>query len=261
MNGNIMRFEDISLNVAGGVGRITVMRADRLNSMRSQTVAEIRIAVQCLEKNDDVKSVILTGDGRAFGAGYDLTTLPTEGTLPLDRVLDDYVNPLIRCIRQSRLQIISAVNGPCAGASVGIALSCDIVLAASTAYFYSPFVSIGLVPDAGCSLFMTNSIGRVRASASMLLGERISANEALAWGLVWRVLEDSEALMAFADKCATRLAGLSGFAVAATKRLIAAASNEHVDNQLKMERDLQIKASHTPEMQAGLAEFRKLRAR
>jgi 2-(1,2-epoxy-1,2-dihydrophenyl)acetyl-CoA isomerase len=196
----------------------------------------------------------MTGAGRAFGAGYDLSTVE-PGVFPeLDRVLEEHFNPLVAAMRRSRLPIIAAVNGPCAGAAVGIALAADIVIAARSAYFYEPFVGIALVPDAGNTLFLSRMVGRIRASAAMLLGDRITAEEALQWGLVWRVFDDA-ALAGEAEAAARRLALLTPGAVAATKRLIREASDFGMDDQLGLERDLQGAAGRTPEMKSAIAAF------
>lgn len=247
-------YEDITLDIDGAVARITLRRADRLNAMRDRTADELRAALAEAETDAAVRAVILTGEGRAFGAGYDLSTIDPGVTPALDRVLEEHFNPLVRAMRASRLPIVCAVNGPCAGASVGIALSGDIVIAARSAYFYEPFVGIALVPDAGNTLFLTRLAGRVRASAAMLLGERIAAEEARDWGLVWRVFDDA-ALMDEAAAIAARLAVLSPGAVAATKRMIAGAAEADLDARLDLERDRQGEAGRSPEMKQAIADF------
>jgi 2-(1,2-epoxy-1,2-dihydrophenyl)acetyl-CoA isomerase len=168
--------------------------------------------------------------------------------------LERHFNPVIRRIRHSRLPIIAYVNGACAGASVGLALSCDIVVAASSAYFYEPFVGIALVPDAGNTLFLPRMAGRVRASAAMLLGDRISAEEALSWGLVWRVYDDGKA-PGEVEAIAARLAERSPLALSSTKRLIREASERDLGVQLDLERDLQGEAGRSPDLKAAVAAF------
>jgi len=247
-------FEDISYRVDGGVAYITVTRADKLNAYRNETADELSAAFATAEADAMVRAVILSGDGRAFGAGYDLATVKPDETPALDDVLERHFNPLVRAMRRSRLPIISMVNGPCAGAAVGIALAADIVVAARSAYFYEPFVGIALVPDAGNTLFLTRILGRIRASAMMLLGERISAEQALEWGLVWKVVDDAD-LPSETGKIAAKLASLAPSAVAATKRLIATASDPDIDTQLDLERDLQGDAGRSPEMKAAIAAF------
>ena len=247
-------FEDISYRVDGGIAHITVTRPDKLNAYRNETADELNAAFLKAEADASVKVAILSGEGRAFGAGYDLATVKPDETPALDDVLERHFNPLVRTMRCSRLPVISMVNGPCAGAAVGIALAADIVVAARSAYFYEPFVGIALVPDAGNTLFLTSMLGRVRASAMMLLGERVSAEQALEWGLVWKVYDDAD-LSAEANKIAAKLAGLAPAAVAATKRLIAAASDPDIETQLDLERDLQGDAGRSPEMKAAIAAF------
>lgn len=247
-------FEDISYRVEAGVAHITVTRPDKLNAYRNETADELSAAFARAEADPAVKVAILTGEGRAFGAGYDLATVKPDETPALDDVLERHFNPLVRTIRRSRLPVISMVNGPCAGAAVGIALAADIVVATRSAYFYEPFVGIALVPDAGNTLFLTRMLGRVRASAMMLLGERISAEQALEWGLVWKVFDEAD-LVAETSQIAAKLATLAPSAVTATKRLIATASDPDLDMQLDLERDLQGDAGRSPEMKAAIAAF------
>jgi 2-(1,2-epoxy-1,2-dihydrophenyl)acetyl-CoA isomerase len=247
-------FEDISYRVEGGIARIAVARPDKLNAYRNETADELSAAFAQAEADVSVKVAVLTGEGRAFGAGYDLATVKPDETPALDDVLERHFNPLVRAMRGSRLPIVSVINGPCAGAAVGIALAADIVVAARSAYFYEPFVGIALVPDAGNTLFLTRMLGRVRASAMMLLGERLSAEAAREWGLVWKVVDDAD-LAAESTRIAAKLATLAPSAVAATKRLIAAASDPDLDAQLDLERDLQGDAGRSPEMKAAIAAF------
>lgn len=247
-------YEDISYRVDGAVARITVERPARLNAYRNQTADELADAFRRADADENVRAVIHTGAGRAFGAGFDLSTVDPNVTPELDVVLERHFNPVVRLMRGSRLPIISAINGPCAGAAVGIALAGDIVIAARSAYLYEPFVGIALVPDAGNTLFLPRLVGRVRASAMMLLGEKISAEEAAAWGLVWRVHDDA-ALMPEAEKIAARLASLSPGAVAGTKQLIAQAADFGQEEQLALERDLQGDAGRSPALTHAVAAF------
>lgn len=247
-------FEDITCSVADGVARITINRADRLNAYRNQTADELKAAIDKADADQTVRVVLLTGAGRAFGSGYDLSAVQPHETPALDDVLEQHFNPLVRTMRACRVPIVAAVNGPCAGAAVGVALAADIVLAGKSTYFYQPFVGIALVPDAGNTLFLSRMLGRVRASGMMMLGDRIDAARALEWGLVWEVVED-EALLSGADEICTRLAGLDAGAVAGTKRLITAACEFDIGPQLDLERDLQGKAGRAPAMKERIAAF------
>jgi 2-(1,2-epoxy-1,2-dihydrophenyl)acetyl-CoA isomerase len=247
-------YADISFQNDGPVVRLTVERADKLNAYRDQTGDELVDAFRQAEADASIRAVVLTGAGRAFGAGYDLSTIEPETTPELDRVLEVHFNPLIRLMRASRLPIVCAVNGPCAGAAVGVALAGDIVIASRSAYFYEPFVGIALVPDAGNTLFLPRLAGRMRAAPAMLLGDRVSAEEALSWGLLWRVVDDA-ALASEANAVARRLAERAPSAVAATKRLIKAAVDAGIEEHLGLERDLQGIAGRSPEMKAAVASF------
>lgn len=247
-------FEDISYRAANGIARIAVNRPNRLNAYRNRTADELRAALTEAEADADIRAVLLTGEGRAFGSGYDLSTIQPDEIAALDEVLERHFNPLVVAMRSSRLPIVSAVNGPCAGAAVGIALAADIVVAGRSTYFYEPFVGIALVPDAGNTLFLSRMLGRVRASGMMLLGDRIHAERAYQWGLVWDVVEDTELEPAAAAICA-RLAGLDAGAVASTKRLIASAADFAAGEQLDLERDLQGEAGRAPAMKAQIAAF------
>lgn len=246
-------WEDVRLEIAGGVARITLCRAAKRNAMRNRSADELLAALRAAETGG-ASVVLLTGEGAAFGAGYDLATLDPDRAPDLARILDDHFNPLIRAMRESPLPIVAAVNGACAGASVGVALAADIVIAGRSAFFYEPFVGIALVPDAGNTLFLPRIAGRIRASAAMLLGDRIPAAEAERWGLVWRVVED-DALLPEAEALCARLAERPAAALAATKRLIARAAEPDLGAMLDMERDLQGEAGRSPEMRAAIDAF------
>lgn len=247
-------YGDITYSVENGRARIAVNRPEKLNAYRNETADELRDAILRATRDPSARSILLTGEGRAFGAGYDLATVKPDELPALDDVLQRHFNPLVLAIRQSRLPVVAAVNGPCAGAAVGIALAADIVIAARSAYFYEPFVGIALVPDAGNTLFLSRMLGRVRASGMMLLGDRIPAEKALAWGLLWDIVDDAE-LAAAAETICARLAKLDTAALAGTKRLIDRASEFGIDEQLALERDLQGEAGRTPAMKAQIAAF------
>lgn len=247
-------YDDISYVVENGRARIAVNRPDKLNAYRNQTADELRDAIVRAGKDTAARSILLTGEGRAFGAGYDLATVDPNETPALDNVLQRHFNPVVLAMRQSRLPVVAAVNGPCAGAAVGIALAADIVIAARSAYFYEPFVGIALVPDAGNTQFLSKMLGRVRASGMMFLGDRISAEKALSWGLLWDVADDAD-LAGAAEAICAKLAKLDAAALAATKKLIDRASEHDLEGQLGLERDLQGEAGRSPAMKAQIAAF------
>jgi 2-(1,2-epoxy-1,2-dihydrophenyl)acetyl-CoA isomerase len=247
-------YEDITFQVKAGIATITLNRPDRLNAFRDQTADELHHALKRAEAEGEARAVILTGAGRAFGAGYDLSQINPSDVPALDDVLETHFNPLITALRESPLAVVIAVNGACAGAAIGVALSGDVILAARSAYFYEPFVNLALVPDAGNTLFIPRMVGRARAMPMMLLGERISAEKALAWGLIWDVTDD-DLLLEAATKIAGKLAGLDPNAVAATKRLVTSASDFSMSGQLEVERDLQGIAGRSEAVQRQVAAF------
>lgn len=247
--------DDITCTVAEGIARLTVARPDKLNAMRDQTADELKAAITTLESDPEVRAIILTGEGRGFGAGYDLPAMDLSRTPELDHVLDTHFNPLIRKMRQSPLPIVAAVNGPCAGASIGVALAADIVLAARSAYFYEPFIGLGLVPDAGNTIFLTRIAGRMKAGGAMLLGDRISAAEAERWGLIWKVTDDS-VLMDEALGVTARLAASSPSAIAATKTLIREASDPDLSKMLDTESHAQGILGRGEEMRLAVEAFK-----
>jgi 2-(1,2-epoxy-1,2-dihydrophenyl)acetyl-CoA isomerase len=247
-------YEDIGFDLNAGIATISINRPSRLNAFRNETADELRDALARAERDTEARAVILTGVGRAFGAGYDLAQINPSEVPQLDHVLEVHFNPLIKAMRESPLPIVTAVNGPCAGAAIGVALSGDVILAARSAYFYEPFVNIALVPDAGNTLFIPRMTGRARAMPMMLLGDRISAEKALAWGLVWDVTDD-DLLMNTAIAIAAKLAGLNPEAVAATKKLVSAASDFSMAEQLDSERDLQGIAGRSDAVQSEVAAF------
>lgn len=247
-------FRDIVFSVAEPVARITIARPAKLNALRGETVDEILRALRLAEADPQIGCLVLTGEGRGFSAGYDLSTVPRTAPPHLDEVLRRHFDPLVAALRQSHLPIVAAVNGACAGAAVGLALACDVVIAQRDAYFYEPFVGLGLVPDAGNTVFLTRMLGRGRAAAMMLLGDRITAQEARDWGLVWRVLP-AETFEAEVARTAAGLAAQPRHAVAATKRLIGEACEADLGERLAAERTAQGIAGRGDEVKAAIARF------
>ena len=247
-------FQEILFERAGAIARITLNRPDKLNAFTVTMADELRRALGEAEADLTVRAVLLVGAGRAFGAGFDLSHVQAMDPPELGPVLDEHFNPLIRAMRRSRLPIVASVQGACAGAAVGVALAADLVLAGRSAFFYEPFVGIALVPDAGNSLFLPRLAGRIRAAGMAFLGERIGAEEAAAWGLVWRVVDDG-VLGRESEAVAERLAEQPAGAVAHTKRLLGAAADAGLDDQLDLERDLQDEAGRSADCTAAIEGF------
>ena len=236
---------------------ITLNRPDRLNAFNEAQHLELRSALTRAAADDGCRSVILTGAGRGFCAGADLTDRdPTlQGDRPdLGQTLETYYNPLVRQIRAMPKPVICAVNGVAAGAGANIALACDIVIAARSASFVQVFTRIGLVPDAGGTWWLTRLLGEARAKGLALTAEPLAAETAEGWGMIWKCVDDAD-LMPQVEALAARFAAGPTHAYGLTKQAIQAASVNSLDAQLDLERDLQRRAGQSDEYKEGVAAF------
>lgn len=248
------KFEDLLFSISDGIAHISMNRPHRLNAYRNQTADELRCALAAAEADASARVVLLTGEGRAFGSGYDLSSVDTGQPPDLDVIIENHFNPLIRKMRQSQLPIVTAINGPCAGAAVGVALAGDIVIAGRSAYLLEPFGAIALAPDAGNSLFVPRIVGRVRAAGMMMLGDRVPAEKALQWGLLWDVVDDDQ-LRSSAEAICRRLITFDAGALACTKHLIEQAAEFGGNEQLDLERDIQGDLGRQPALRQKIADF------
>ena len=244
--------ETIRVEHADGVTTITLNRPESLNALNAPMRRELLTAFKGLARDDAVRAVVLTGEGRGFCSGADLRG--GSGEREFRRVLTTEYNPLIRAIRELPRPVVAAVNGVAAGAGVSLALACDLVLAAEDARFIQAFVKIGLVPDSGSTRTLVRTLGRHRAAQLMFSGEPLSAPDALAAGLVNRVVPADE-LPAAARAEASRLAAAPTRAIAYAKRLINAAEDADLDAQLAAEAAYQELAGRTEDHAEGVAAF------
>jgi len=252
-----MSFEHLLLHIEQGVARLTLNRPERLNSFTPALHAELRAALERLRRDDRVRAVLLTGAGRGFCAGQDLgerSVAPDEGAPDLGESLEHHYNPLIRQLRELPLPVVCAVNGVAAGAGANLALACDIVLAARSASFVQAFCRIGLLPDCGGSWLLPRLVGMARAKGLALLGERLSAEQAEQWGLIWRCVDD-DALADEALALARHLASQPTYGLALTKRALHASADNSLDEQLDLERDLQRLAGRSEDYREGVGAF------
>jgi 2-(1,2-epoxy-1,2-dihydrophenyl)acetyl-CoA isomerase len=240
-----------------GYSVITLNRPDRLNSFNEAQHLALRAALEECEKDEECGAIVLTGAGRGFCAGQDLSDRdPTlKGESPdLGMTLETYYNPLVRMLRSIPKPIICAVNGVAAGAGANIAFSCDIVVAARSAKFIQAFSKIGLIPDAGGTWWLTRHLGEARAKALALTAQPLSAEDAANWGLIWKAVED-DTLMAEAVKLAEGFASGPTRAYGLTKQAIQAASTNSLDAQLDLERSLQQQCGWSDDYKEGVAAF------
>jgi len=209
--------------------------------------AHLREAMDRVERDDAIRAVVLAGAGRAFCAGQDLADLSFEpgNMTDLGELIHEDFNPLIRRLRALPKPIVARVAGIAAGAGASLALACDIVIAGRSASFLQAFVNIGLVPDSGSTWLLPQRVGHARALGLAMLGERLTAERAEQWGLIWKCVDD-EALDAEVNGLAAKLAAMPTRALAAIKQSIGAAQTNTLDAQLDLERDLQheLGASH-----------------
>ncbi len=237
---------------AEGVLELTLARPDSLNSFTVELHEELAKALK-QARRDEIRAVVITGAGRAFCAGQDLAEVQAQA-MAIGERLERFYNPNIRAIVELRKPVIAAVNGVAAGAGVGFALACDLRIASEKASLVPAFASIGLVPDSGMSWFAPRLIGYARAFEWITSSRKLSAAEALDWGLVNEVVAP-DAVLDRARERASELAAQPGNAVAMTKRLLRSALDVSLGEQLELERQLQQAASEHPAYAEHVAAF------
>jgi 2-(1,2-epoxy-1,2-dihydrophenyl)acetyl-CoA isomerase len=246
----------------GAVATILLDRPDAMNAVNRELAQELLDAVQQTGDDETVRAVVLTGAGRAFCAGADVKgggfTIGEDGRPDLGKGLREGMHPVIEGLRTMPKPAIAAVNGPAAGIGLSFALACDLVIAAESAYFLLAFVNIGLAPDGGSSFLLPERIGFTRAIEMAMLGERIPAAKALEWGLVNRVVEDSELTQA-TEALADRLAAGPTRSYAATKRQLNAWQFARFADQLELEASLQTELGRSPDFFEGVTAFAEKR--
>ena len=250
-------FQHIIFESEQGVARLTLNRPDVLNSFNRAMARELCEAFASIASNDRVRAVLLTGAGRAFCAGQDLAEAApsADGSLP---DLGDFVrqgyNPIIRAIRKLEKPVICAVNGVAAGAGANLALACDIVFASSNASFIQSFSKIGVIPDSGGTFILPRIVGLLRASALTMLADKVSADQALEWGMVYRVVEPP-ALMDVTWTTAVHLATQPTRGLGLIKRAFNRSLGIDLDEQLDYEEELQREAGRTADYAEGVRAF------
>lgn len=237
-----------------GVARITLNRPQVYNSFnRAMAFLLIERLDKCASDNS-IRAVLLTGAGKAFCAGQDLQEVVDPAGPSLANILKEHYNPVISRIRALEKPVVCAVNGVAAGAGANIALACDITLAAASASFIQAFSKIGLIPDSGGTFFLPRLIGFQKALALALLGDRVSASEAEAMGMIYKVLPE-EALETEALRMAQMLAQMPTKGLGLTKRAFNASLGNDLSTQLQLEEVLQIAAGQTEDFQEGVQAF------
>jgi 2-(1,2-epoxy-1,2-dihydrophenyl)acetyl-CoA isomerase len=247
----------ILISLEAGVQTLTLNRPDKLNAFIPEMHQELRRALEQALDDAAIRAVLLTGAGRAFCAGQDLSTRKVDpGAAPIDLSvsLGSYYNPLVRRLRELPKPIVCAVNGVAAGAGANIALACDVVLAARSASFVQSFARLGLVPDSGGTWFLPRLVGPARAMGLALLAEPLAAEDAERWGLIWKAVDDAQ-LMSEALVLARKLAAGPTKGYGLIKRALHASQGNSLDAQLDLERDLQREAGFSEDYRKGVAAF------
>ncbi len=256
-----MKFNAILLDIASGVATITLNRPDKLNSFTGEMHADLKQAMQIILADRSMRVLMITGAGRGFCAGQDLSErVMGAGKEPADvgSSLEKNYNPLLKQLRALPYPVICAVNGVAAGAGCNLALACDIVIAAKSASFIQAFSRIGLIPDAGGTYTLPRLVGTARAMAAAMLAEKVSAEQAQLWGMIWKCVDDDR-LMSEANALARQLAGQATRALGLAKRAIYASANNTFEQQLDLERDLQREAAKSDDFREGVTAFKEKR--
>ncbi len=255
-----MTYTSILYSCADGIARLTLHRPDKLNAFTAQMHGEVRDALARLGP-EGARVLVLTGSGRAFCAGQDLSDRAVApGGAPVDlgeSIARDYA-PLVRTLRALPLPVLAAVNGVAAGAGANLALACDVVVAARSAVFVQGFNKLGLVPDCGGTWLLPRLVGNARALGLMLLGDKVSGEQAAAWGLIWQCVDDA-LLAETVDALAQRLAQGPTRGLARTKEAIYGGWQHSLSEQLDVERDLQQELGRSADYAEGVAAFRDKR--
>jgi 2-(1,2-epoxy-1,2-dihydrophenyl)acetyl-CoA isomerase len=257
-----MSYQTIAFEASEGIARLTLNRPERLNSFNTVMHAEVKDALAAVQRDASTRVLILTGAGRGFCAGQDLgdrVVAPGGAPPDLGSSIESGYKPLILALRRLPLPIIAAVNGVAAGAGANIALACDLVIAARSATFVQAFSKIGLVPDSGGTWFLPRLAGHARAMGLALLGDKLPAEQAAQWGLIWRCVEDGQ-LAAEVDTLARQLAAAPTRGLARTKQAMLEGWTRTLEQQLDVERDYQQELGRSADYAEGVAAFMEKRA-
>lgn len=252
-----MAFETILFSTDGGAARLTFNRPDRLNSFTVKMHEEIAAALDAVEADKSIRVLLITGAGRGFCAGQDLSdraVSPGAEAPDLGESVEKRYNPLIRRLTSLPMPVVASVNGVAAGAGASLAFAADIVIAAKSAKFIMSFANIGLVPDSGSSWALPRLAGQARALGLALTGEPLPAEKAADWGLIWRCVDDDN-LADETDALAAKFAGAPTRGLAETKKLIRGAFARTLDDQLDLERDRMRELGRSDDYREGVDAF------
>jgi 2-(1,2-epoxy-1,2-dihydrophenyl)acetyl-CoA isomerase len=244
----------ILLEIKNSVAIVTLNRPDKFNSFNREMAFSLQQILDDCATDENVRCVLLTGAGKAFCAGQDISELTGENAIGIDKILSEHFNPIVARIRNLKKPVVCAVNGVAAGAGANIALCCDVVLASTSASFIQAFSKIGLIPDSGGTFFLPRLIGFQKASALMMTGDKVTATEAEKMGMVYKVIDETT----FAEDAynqAHSLAQMPTQGLAFTKMALNKSMTNTFDEQLHEEDRLQRKAASTLDYTEGINSF------
>lgn len=248
----------VLFELKNNVAVLTLNRPEKFNSFNREMALLLQQMLDNCSADERVRCILLTGNGKAFSAGQDIGELTGENPVGMEKILSEHFNPIVRKIREMKKPVVCAVNGVAAGAGANFALCCDVVLAATSASFIQAFSKIGLIPDSGGTFFLPRLIGFQKASALMMLGDKVSAAEAEKLGMVYKVIDDAS----FTGDCFTvadTLANMPTMGLALTKMALNASMHNNLEEQLQKEDLLQRKAGATADYAEGIASFTEKR--
>jgi len=252
-----MAYETILFDVVNGMARLTLNRPDKLNSFTDLMHREVQDALSAIKADPTTRVLVVSGAGRGFCAGQDLgdrAVAPAGPGVDLGKSIEKYYGPLVTAVRSLPLPVVCAVNGVAAGAGANLAFACDIVIAARSAYFVEPFCKLGLIPDTGGTYFLPRLVGTARAMGMAMLGERLSAELAAQWGLIWKCVEDDK-LAEDTDALARHFAAAPTKGLARTKQAIHASAGNTLGVQLDLERDFMRELGQSADYREGVTAF------
>ena len=240
--------------INNGVAKIKFNRPDKFNSFTKELAFKVQGYLDEAENDDAVRVIMLTGTGKAFCAGQDLAEATDPNGPPLKNIVGEHYNPIIHRLRKIEKPIIAAVNGVAAGAGANIALACDIVIATKSAKFIQAFSAIGLIPDSGGTYFLPRLIGKQKALALMMTGDRISAEEAEKMNMIYKAVEDDE-FEDFIEGFTEKIATMPTYGLGLTKKAVNESFNNTLEEQLDLEEELQFQAGQSHDFKEGTAAF------
>ena len=258
-----MNFENITFTVEAGIARLTLNRPDKLNSFTGAMHAELRTALDAVQADPAIRVLVLTGAGRAFCAGQDLADpemAPVDGKMPdIGNVVERNYKPLVLRLANLRVPTIAAVNGIAAGGGASVALACDLVVATRSASFLQAFSKIGLIPDTGGTWFLPQRVGMARALGLALLADKLPAEKAAEWGLIWEAVPNDD-FAARIDALAAQLATMPTKALVRTRQAMLTASSHTLEQHLTLEGMLMREMGRSADYVEGVSAFLEKRA-